>query len=195
MVNAMDTLETCPPLAENSLPRRVAKRLLRGQSPRLPAFGGARRRRNYLNKVMDNFSQQIKTDELRKCQREAYSKILEHFSKPQAERSILVQLPTGTGKSALIAIAPFGLAKKKVLVLTPNVKLAKQIESDLDIINNTSGNIYKKFSLIETNTLSTLELYVLRLEGTVSQSDIAAYLSITPNHPVTWHSIVVVFIH
>ena len=79
MVNAMDTLETCPPLAENSLPRRVAKRLLRGQSPRLPAFGGARRRRNYLNKVMDNFSQQIKTDELRKCQREAYSKILEHF--------------------------------------------------------------------------------------------------------------------
>ena len=30
----VDTLETCPPLAENSLPRRVAKQLLRGQSPR-----------------------------------------------------------------------------------------------------------------------------------------------------------------
>jgi len=131
---------------------------------------------------MDNFSQQIKTDELRKCQREAYSKILEHFSKPQAERSILVQLPTGTGKSALIAIAPFGLAKKKVLVLTPNVKLAKQIESDLDIINNTSGNIYKKLSLIETNTLSTLELYVLRLEGTVSQSDIAEHQILIANY-------------
>lgn len=131
---------------------------------------------------MDIFSQKINTTELRKCQREAYAKITDHYSKSSADRSALIQLPTGTGKSALIAIFPFGLAKKKILILTPSVKLAKQIEADLDIIKNESGNIYKRFSLLEDTVLSSLELYVLRLEGTVNQSDIQEHQMLIANY-------------
>lgn len=131
---------------------------------------------------MDTFSHKINTTELRKCQREAYLKITDHYSKPSADRSALLQLPTGTGKSALIAIFPFGLAKKKILILTPSVKLAKQIEADLDIIKNESGNIYKRFSLLEDTVLSSLELYVLRLEGTVNQSDIQEHQILIANY-------------
>ncbi len=131
---------------------------------------------------MDIFSQKINTTELRKCQREAYLKITNHYSKSSADRSALLQLPTGTGKSALIAIFPFGLAKKKILILTPSVKLAKQIEADLDIIKNESGNIYKRFNLLEDNVLSSLELYVLRLEGTVNQSDIQEHQILIANY-------------
>jgi superfamily II DNA or RNA helicase len=131
---------------------------------------------------MDIFSQKINTTELRKCQREAYLKITDHYSKSSTDRSALIQLPTGTGKSALIAIFPFGLAKKKILILTPSVKLAKQIEADLDIIKNESGNIYKRFSLLEDTVLSSLELYVLRLEGTVNQSDIQEHQILIANY-------------
>ena len=131
---------------------------------------------------MSIFSHTISTTELRKCQKEACAKILEHYAKSNADRSALLQLPTGTGKSALIAIAPFGIAQKKVLILTPSVKLAKQIESDLDIINNASGNIYKKFSLLDDTTLSSLEIYVLRLEGTVNQSDIQEHQILIANY-------------
>lgn len=131
---------------------------------------------------MDTFSHKINTTELRKCQREAYLKITDHYSKPSADRSALLQLPTGTGKSALIAIFPFGLAKKKILILTPSVKLAKQIEADLDIIKNESGNIYKRFSLLEDTVLNSLELYVLRLEGTVNQSDIQEHQILIANY-------------
>ena len=63
------------------------------------------------------FNLEVNKDGLRKCQKEAYEAILNHFSNDEAEKHILVQLPTGAGKSALIATIPFNLSKKKVLTL------------------------------------------------------------------------------
>lgn len=131
---------------------------------------------------MNVFEQKIITDKLRTCQKEAYQAILTHFSNPNPERNVLIQLPTGTGKTALIAITPFNIVKKRVLVLCPGVKLAKQIESDLDIVNNESQNTYRKLDLLGDETLNNLELYTLRLEDSVSESDIKEHQILVANY-------------
>ncbi|HDV3761161.1 TPA: DEAD/DEAH box helicase family protein, partial [Escherichia coli] len=85
---------------------------------------------------------------LRDCQKEAYLTVRDYFADPaNTENHILVQLPTGTGKSAVIAISPYEVAKGKVLVLTPNLTLANQIEQDIDIFENPTSNIYKKLGI------------------------------------------------
>lgn len=63
---------------------------------------------------------------LRKPQIEAYLKIKEFFQEePNGEA--LVVLPTGTGKSGLISIAPFGVANGRVLIITPGLVTKKSV--------------------------------------------------------------------
>ncbi|MEL5897984.1 DEAD/DEAH box helicase family protein [Clostridium sporogenes] len=63
---------------------------------------------------------------LRDPQIEAYMKIKEYFiDNPGGEA--LVVLPTGTGKSGLVSIAPYGISKGRVLVITPGLVTKKSI--------------------------------------------------------------------
>ncbi len=65
-------------------------------------------------------------EKLRTPQIEAYINIKEFFrKKPNGEA--LVVLPTGTGKSGLISIAPFGVANGRVLVITPGIVTKKSV--------------------------------------------------------------------
>ena len=128
------------------------------------------------------FNQKIEKSQLRDCQSGAYEALSEHFSDIKADRHVLIQLPTGTGKSALIAIAPFNIAKKKVLILTPNLTLARQLENDLDFVNNQNENIYKKLNIFSDDLLDSLELYVLRLENEANFSDIEDHQIIISNY-------------
>lgn len=119
---------------------------------------------------------------LRECQSGAYNAILKHFSKIGAEKHVLVQLPTGTGKSALIAVMPFGLAQKKVLILAPNLTLAKQLESDLDYLTHPESNTYKKRGIFTDPEIEDLDVFVLRLEGSVNFQDIEKHQIIIANY-------------
>ncbi|MEI7563890.1 MAG: DEAD/DEAH box helicase family protein [bacterium] len=128
------------------------------------------------------FEHKPNTSKLRDCQSLAYQAILKHFSIKGSDKHILVQLPTGTGKSALIAIMPFGLAKKKVLVLTPNLTLAKQLETDLEYINHPESSTFKKRNIFTDDELYDLDLYTLRLEDTVNFNDIENHQIIIANY-------------
>jgi len=67
---------------------------------------------------------------LRTPQIEAYIHIKEFFKKePNGEA--LVVLPTGTGKSGLISIAPYGVANGRVLVITPGIVTKKSVIKQL----------------------------------------------------------------
>jgi superfamily II DNA or RNA helicase len=132
--------------------------------------------------MADEFEQKINLEKLRDCQTGAYKATQKHFSEANAEKHVLIQLPTGTGKSALIAILPFGLAKKKVLILVPNLTLANQLEKDLDFIGNPESNIYKKLGILSDEQLSSLELFTLRLEKTANFNDIENHQIIISNY-------------
>lgn len=128
------------------------------------------------------FEHVVSEKKLRSCQKEAYQKAREHYARAGAERSTIIQLPTGAGKTGLIAIAPFAIARKKVLVLTPNVKLARDIADKLDIIRNQSGNIFRELAIFDDTLLSSLELFVLRLEGSANASGIDEHHIIVSNY-------------
>ncbi|MEB5930116.1 DEAD/DEAH box helicase [Acinetobacter schindleri] len=62
----------------------------------------------------------VGNNKLRSPQIEAYLKIQDFFdTNPQGEA--LVVLPTGTGKSGLISIAPYGVSDGRVLIITPGL--------------------------------------------------------------------------
>ncbi|MFA5618446.1 MAG: DEAD/DEAH box helicase, partial [Syntrophorhabdaceae bacterium] len=128
------------------------------------------------------FDLQINKDGLRKCQKEAYEAILSHFSDEKADKHILIQLPTGAGKSALIVTIPFNLSKKRILVLVPSVELSKQLNSDFDIYENPDSNAYKKFGILSQENLDDIELYPLRLESAVNSSDVDEHQVIIANY-------------
>ncbi|MFB0846556.1 DEAD/DEAH box helicase [Paenibacillus oleatilyticus] len=82
---------------------------------------------SYFIEIVPNI---IENNKLRKPQIEAYIKIKEYFeSNPKGEA--LVVLPTGTGKSGLISIAPYGVSQKRVLVITPGLVTKKSVVKTL----------------------------------------------------------------
>ena len=63
-------------------------------------------------------------DQLRVPQEEGYAALRTYFGRDTATQlPAIVVLPTGCGKSGLIACAPFGLAEGRVLVVAPNLTI------------------------------------------------------------------------
>jgi DNA repair protein RadD len=70
---------------------------------------------------------------LREPQREAYARAYDFFS--SGKQKAVIQLPVGCGKSGLASILPFGIAKGRVLVITPNLTIKDELQKTLDITN------------------------------------------------------------
>ena len=59
---------------------------------------------------------------LRIPQRDGWVHIRDHYAQPQAGRFSGVVLPVGCGKSGLIAITPFALQARRILVISRLVR-------------------------------------------------------------------------
>jgi DNA repair protein RadD len=70
---------------------------------------------------------------LREPQREAYARAYDFFS--SGKEKAVIQLPVGCGKSGVASILPFGIAKGRVLVITPNLTIKDELQKTLDITN------------------------------------------------------------
>jgi superfamily II DNA or RNA helicase len=88
----------------------------------------------------------VENEKLRKPQREGFLAIREHFSKADAEREVGLILPVGCGKSGLIAITPFALKAKRVLVIAPGRDIAEQLLKDFD--PTSTQFFYEKCSIL-----------------------------------------------
>lgn len=71
--------------------------------------------------------------QLREPQLNAYKSIYDYFN--AGNKIAIVQIPVGCGKSGLAAMIPFGIAKGRVLVVTPNLTIAKEMMETFDITN------------------------------------------------------------
>lgn len=70
---------------------------------------------------------------LREPQREGYSATYEYLK--SGKNNPILQIPVGCGKSGLISLLPFGIARGRVLVIAPNLEIKKGIYEALDITN------------------------------------------------------------
>lgn len=68
---------------------------------------------------------------LREPQIEGYAALADHFASNNSHA--IEQIPVGCGKTGLMAVAPFGVAGGRVLVIAPNVEIRKRIEADFNI--------------------------------------------------------------
>lgn len=70
---------------------------------------------------------------LREPQIEAYQKLYDFFK--DGGTTAVVQIPVGCGKSGIAAIAPFGIARGRVLVIAPNLTIKEGLFESLDVTN------------------------------------------------------------
>ena len=84
---------------------------------------------------MDTAANILDNSKLRKPQIEAYIKIQEYF-KEQPNGEALVVLPTGTGKSGLISIAPFGVCNGRGLIITPGLVTKQSIQKTQELLED-----------------------------------------------------------
>jgi DNA repair protein RadD len=84
---------------------------------------------------MDTAANILDNSKLRKPQIEAYIKIQEYFNE-QPNGEALVVLPTGTGKSGLISIAPFGVCNGRVLIVTPGLVTKQSIQKTQELLED-----------------------------------------------------------
>lgn len=98
---------------------------------------------------------------LRDPQREAYDAAVDFFS--GGGHSAIVQLPVGCGKSGVIAILPFGVARGRVLVIAPNLTIRDELKKNLDITNRRSC-FWTKCDVLPTEALAAGP-YIAVLDG------------------------------
>src|SRR5665213_1477410 len=71
--------------------------------------------------------------QLREPQVEAYRELYEFFK--SGKKTAIIQIPVGCGKSGIAAIAPFGIAKGRVLVVGPNLTIKDGLFESMDVTN------------------------------------------------------------
>lgn len=105
---------------------------------------------------LDTAANILDNNKLRKPQIEAFIKIQEYFnSHPSGEA--LVVLPTGTGKSGLISIAPFGVCNGRVLIITPGLVTKQSIQKTQELLED---NFWINFDvLFSSNDIPIINEY------------------------------------
>ncbi|MDT3721528.1 DEAD/DEAH box helicase family protein [Pseudomonas oryzihabitans] len=72
---------------------------------------------------------------LRTPQIAAYLSAQDFFSNPDNKEALIV-LPTGTGKSGLISIVPFGISQGRVLIITPGLVTKQSIRKTQELLED-----------------------------------------------------------
>lgn len=116
----------------------------------------------------------INNTNLREPQIEAYVEMLKYFNvDPTKERKeALIQLPTGTGKTGLMAIAPYGIAKKRVLIITPQTIVRDTVLGSLDGLDPKNFWLFSKVFEIQTQLPAVIEYNKKITKGTLELADI-----------------------
>lgn len=84
---------------------------------------------------------------IRQPQLEAYYKTLEYFSNNHEDRNALIILPTGVGKTGVMGLIPFGLCKKRTLIITPGNTIKNTVLESLNPVD--PDNFWYKRKVIE----------------------------------------------
>lgn len=105
-------------------------------------------------------------DRLREPQSEAYLAIRDYFSQLQTMPA-LVEIPTGCGKTGIICIAPFKVARGRVLIIAPNLTIKEGITEALSW--NSPKCFYRKCGIFTKP--SELPKFVVLKTGEVNEED------------------------
>jgi len=69
---------------------------------------------------------------IRKPQLQAYCETIKYFNNSPENRNALIVLPTGVGKTGVMALAPFNLCTKRTLIITPGTTIKDTVIDSLN---------------------------------------------------------------
>jgi superfamily II DNA or RNA helicase len=88
-------------------------------------------------------------------QKEAVRKAVDYINTPYADKSFLLKLPTGSGKTGIMAtIARVSFTTKNILIVVPSIALRKQL------FDHISTKFWETIN-VNTNTLAKKEIHEL----------------------------------
>lgn len=100
----------------------------------------------------------LKNSQLREPQIDAYIELYNHFIRDKKTTDAIVVLPTGSGKTGLMALAPFFISRGKVLIITPQLTILDTVVGALDTSNGQ--NFWTSRSVISNvNDLPKVAVY------------------------------------
>lgn len=105
---------------------------------------------------------------LREPQREAYEALYEYFKK--GGKRAIIQIPVGCGKSGVVAIAPFGISKGRVLVIAPNLTIKDELKDALDVTNRQKC-FWRRMSVLTEAQMAAGPLVSTLEAGNISVSE------------------------
>lgn len=88
--------------------------------------------------------------QLREPQVEAYQALYQYFR--NGGKTAIIQIPVGCGKSGIAAIAPFGIAKGRVLIVAPNLTIKDGLFESLDVTNRQKC-FWRKRGILSDETM------------------------------------------
>lgn len=103
-------------------------------------------------------------DLLRRPQIEGYEAVRQYFE--GGGRRALAKIPVGCGKSGLITLLPFGVARGRVLVIAPNLQIKDQLARDLDA--SSSKSFYARTGVLAPGTVGPFRA---ELDATANRHD------------------------
>lgn len=89
----------------------------------------------------------INNTNLREPQLNSYVKAFEYYKGDYNNRNSLIILPTGVGKTGVMALLPFKLSKKRTLIITPGTAIRDTVIKSLDPWN--PDNFWYKTNIFE----------------------------------------------
>jgi len=115
---------------------------------------------------------------LREPQRDAYLRVSEFFG--AGKNKAIIQIPVGCGKSGLAALLPLGMARGRILIISPNLTIKDGLYEVMDITNR------QKCFWRKTGTLSDAQMIAGPLVCTLETGNISvaekAHVVITNIH-------------
>lgn len=82
--------------------------------------------------------------QVREPQQGAHKAVRTHFA--SSNEPVILQIPVGCGKTGVISTLPFGIAKGRALVITPNLTIRKGVAEALDIAD--PKNFWRRTGII-----------------------------------------------
>lgn len=106
---------------------------------------------NYVESIfLDSVPKILDNENLRLPQQASHSALYNHFIVKESKDDAIVVLPTGVGKTGLMAIAPYFISKGRVLLIAPSLAIKNELISNFD--PNSDKNFLLKFGVFEKYT-------------------------------------------
>ena len=102
---------------------------------------------------------------LREPQRDAYLRVSDFFG--AGKNKAIIQIPVGCGKSGLAALLPLGMARGRILIISPNLTIKDGLYEAMDITNR------QKCFWRKTGTLSDAQMIAGPLACTLETGNIS----------------------